>query len=133
MTNSDDKNRVLLVDDDAIYIFGLSRLIALKQIADEVVSKKNGAEAIEFLQTQISNKDFLPDVIFLDLNMPIMDGWEFLDEFIKMDTEKTKSIKIFVISSSIAQSDMQRVKQYPVVKEYLIKPVSLEKLTEIFA
>jgi CheY-like chemotaxis protein len=133
MNNSDKKKRVLLVDDDAIYIFGLSRLLSMKKIADEVVSKTNGLEALEYLNTIGDEAELLPHVIFLDLNMPIMDGWEFLDEFVKLKKEVTEIIQIFVISSSIAQSDMIRVKEYPVVKEYLIKPVNLEKLTEIFA
>jgi CheY-like chemotaxis protein len=70
----------------------------------------------------------LPDVILLDLNMPILDGWQFLDEFVKLPIKK--EIAIFIVTSSIDPSDIEMVKKYDIVKSYIMKPITAQKLEE---
>ncbi|WP_336066117.1 response regulator [Mesoflavibacter sp. CH_XMU1404-2] len=118
-----------LIDDDEIYIFTTKKLINKIDFCEEVAVFQNGKEAIEAIKFTLRNKNELPDVILLDLNMPIMDGWQFLDEFIRIKSEK--QIKIYIVSSSVDPSDIERANTYNMVSNYIIKPISREKLHEI--
>ena len=80
-----------------------------------------------------TDEDKLPDIIFLDLNMPVMDGWEFLNEFIKIKNSLHKKITLYVVSSSIDPRDLERAKSFNLVTDYLIKPIELKKFEKIFA
>jgi CheY-like chemotaxis protein len=94
----------------------------------------NGLEAIENIKEKISQGIGLPDLILLDINMPIMDGWQFLDEF--RQTRKTKPDEktiIYLVSSSDSQSDINKAKEYQdKIKDYFFKPMTLEDLQKIF-
>lgn len=118
-----------LIDDDEIYIFTTKKLIEKVDFCEEVAVFENGKEAIDAIKFTIKNKNELPDVILLDLNMPIMDGWQFLDEFIRIKSKK--NIKIYIVSSSIDPSDIARANTYNMVSNYIVKPISREKLQEI--
>ena len=118
-----------LIDDDEIYIFTTKKLINKVGFCEEIAVFQNGKEAIDAIKFTLRNKNELPDVILLDLNMPIMDGWQFLDEFIRIKSEK--QIKIYIVSSSVDPSDIERANTYNMVSNYIIKPISREKLHEI--
>ena len=118
-----------LIDDDEIYIFTTKKLINKIDFCEEVAVFQNGKEAIDAIKFTLRNKNELPDVILLDLNMPIMDGWQFLDEFIRIKSEKL--IKIYIVSSSVDPSDIERANTYNMVSNYIVKPISREKLHEI--
>jgi CheY-like chemotaxis protein len=77
-------------------------------------------------------EDKLPEIIFLDLNMPVMDGWEFLGEFVKIKNNFDKKISLYVVSSSIDPRDLERAKSFNLVTDYLIKPIELKKFEKIF-
>jgi CheY-like chemotaxis protein len=79
-----------------------------------------------------ATEDRLPDIIFLDINMPVMDGWEFLNEFIKIKNNFEKKITLYVVSSSIDPRDLERAKSINLVTDYLIKPIELKKFEKIF-
>lgn len=118
-----------IIDDDPIFVFGAKRMMELSDFCNSFMIFKNGQEAIDNLKPIIRSGENIPDVILLDINMPIMDGWQFLDEFIKI--ESTKEITIFIVSSSIDPADKERVKQYQNVSNYVVKPISLETLKRI--
>jgi CheY-like chemotaxis protein len=118
-----------IVDDDEIYIFTTKKLLNKIDFSEDVAVFQNGKEAIDALKFTLRNKNELPDVILLDLNMPIMDGWQFLDEFIRIKSEK--QIKIYIVSSSVDPSDIERANTYNMVSNYIVKPISREKLHEI--
>ena len=118
-----------LIDDDEIYIFTAKKLINKTDFSEEVKFFYNGKEALEAIKSKLYNEEELPEVILLDLNMPIMDGWQFLDEFIRIKTKKT--IKVFIVSSSVNPVDLERAKTYNMVSNYTVKPISREKLKEI--
>nr|WP_321222116.1 response regulator [uncultured Psychroserpens sp.] len=71
----------------------------------------------------------LPDIILLDINMPIMDGWQFLDEFVKIESHKL--ITIYIVSSSIDPQDIKRAKKYQNISNYIVKPITIKKLKTI--
>ncbi len=118
-------NLACLVDDDEIFVFGAKRIIELSNFCDNLMIFPNGKEALDYIKAEKN----VPDVVLLDLNMPIMDGWEFLDEITKI--ERLEPILIYIISSSISPLDIERAKTYEVVSKYIIKPISKGKLMEI--
>ncbi|WP_405209135.1 response regulator [Aquimarina sp. LLG6339-5] len=125
---------VCIIDDDNMYINLVSKIIELKKLSENVIVFKNGKEALDFFATSIDNdtKNRIPQVIFLDLNMPVMDGWEFLQEFDKIKDEIGKPIDLYVVSSSIDSRDINKAKSIDLVSDYLIKPIKLGDFEKIF-
>ncbi|WP_299255782.1 response regulator [uncultured Aquimarina sp.] len=118
-----------VIDDDPIFVFGIKKVMQLIDFCEGIMVFKNGQEALNNLRAIISAKEKLPDVILLDLNMPILDGWQFLDEFVKIPCEK--EILIYVVSSSVDPEDVLRAKSFEGVSDYIVKPISVAKLKEV--
>ncbi|SEL12832.1 Response regulator receiver domain-containing protein [Aquimarina amphilecti] len=118
-----------VIDDDPIFVFGIKKVMQLIDFCEGIMVFKNGQEALNNLGAIISAKEKLPDIILLDLNMPILDGWQFLDEFIKIPCEK--EILIYVVSSSVDPEDVLKAKSYEGVSDYIVKPISVSKLKEV--
>ncbi len=126
------KDRVCIIDDDNMYIKLLCKIIEFKKLSKSVVVFKNGKEAIDFFVDSIGEDD-IPQLIFLDLNMPVMDGWEFLDEFSKIKDKMRKKTILYVVSSSIDIRDIERATSMDMVEGYISKPIKLEDFTKILA
>jgi len=122
---------VCVIDDDKIYIYGLKKLITIKELSPNLMEFYNGKEAIDFLINP-ENQNQLPDIIFLDINMPVMDGWGFMESFVKIKPQLGKKITIYMVSSSINQDDINRAKGISDVTDYVIKPISQDTLVELF-
>ncbi|WP_378182360.1 two-component system response regulator [Aquimarina sp. SS2-1] len=122
-------NIACVIDDDPIFIYGVKKVMQIINFCDSVLVYSNGQEALDNLISIMSLKDSLPDVIILDLNMPILDGWQFLDEFVKLPCNKR--ITIYIASSSIDPEDTLRAKSYEMVSNYIDKPISISVLTDI--
>ncbi len=122
-----------IIDDDEIYLFSVKKVIELNNLSDKVLEFKNGQEAIEFFSQNQQDEDALPDVIFLDINMPVMNGWEFIEEFKKIQPAMSKSITLFVVSSSVDKSDVEKAKSLDPVFDYLTKPITASQLKNIYS
>jgi len=124
---------VLLVDDDEINNFISIKLIKKALLNTEIMACLNGKFAIDQL-VEIQRKDpaKLPDYILLDINMPIMNGWEFLDEYKRLNIDPTGKTKIFIISSSVFSNDINKARSYPLVKDFISKPLNVDKIVELF-
>lgn len=125
-------NNLYVIDDDKIYHFLFKNLLKQNKIDVNTVFFPNGQEAIEYLKKK-PDPDNLPDLILLDVNMPIMNGWQFLEEYSKIKNNFNKQTTIYMISSSNNEVDINRAKDYSeVVKDYFLKPVCKEDLDKIF-
>lgn len=125
---------ILLVDDDEINNFISIKLIKKALIYTEINACLDGSYAInELLAIQAKNPDDLPDYILLDINMPIMNGWEFLDEYKRLGIDPLGKSKIYIISSSVFSNDINKAKSYDLVKDFISKPLNVDKIKELFA
>lgn len=122
---------VLLIDDNDIDNFINERMITTSSFAQKVVVKNSAEGALGYLKSSIENSDELPEVIFLDLNMPVMDGFGFLDEYDKFDDAVKKQCHVVVLSSSISSEDINRASTNPYVERYINKPLSEKYLDAV--
>lgn len=123
--------KIYLIDDDDLFSFLISEY--LKESKKEITLTKysSGTSALHQLRQSIDHAELLPDIIFLDLNMPIMDGWEFIDEFEVIRKKLNNTIKLYVFSSTISPVDIERAKEIKTITEFIIKPASAEKINSI--
>ena len=129
-----DKNftplTICLIDDDRIYQFTAKRIIELVNPTQKVLVFSNGKEAIDFFTNGVFDRDQLPDIIFLDINMPVMNGWEFLEAYDAVKAVMEKQIKIYMVSSSVDEKDKIRSRTFD-VKDFIEKPLDKETMCEI--
>lgn len=122
-----------IIDDDETYIYALKRLISIKKLSESVLSFKNGKLAIDyFVETPLENIT-MPDVILLDVRMPIMDGWGFLEAFSALDFIGKHKVEIYMVSSSIDPRDLEKASNIALVKKYLFKPIDFDDVKLIFS
>ena len=119
-------NITYIIDDDPIFVFTAQKMLKFEDFCYNFSVFHNGEDAINHLAPLMKANTDLPDLILLDLNMPIMDGWQFLDEFIKIKT--TKKVTIYIVSSSIDPVDFEKSQKYSQVKNFVIKPISEDKI-----
>ena len=125
---------VFVIDDDKVFHFIIKKLFSKNNIDISPSFYLNGLEAIEEIKEKINSGNTLPDLILLDINMPIMDGWQFLDEFRKTGiVTQGERTTIYLVSSSDSISDINKAKEYQdQIKDYFFKPMTLEDLQKIF-
>ena len=123
--------KVFLIDDDPIFVFLAQRMLKNIGISLDVHVFPDGEEARIRLDSDIAYPGKLPDIILLDINMPIMDGWQFMEYYLSIRHLISKNIDIYVVSSTISPDDMNRLKQYTFVRDLVIKPLQHDWLTRI--
>jgi CheY-like chemotaxis protein len=124
---------VWVIDDDPIYQIIVNKIITKTELFSSVSGFENGKTAIDKLKKVIENAVELPNVILLDINMPIMDGWEFMEEMMLLKSQINEPITIYIVSSSIAIEDKNKAKNYPEIIAYLSKPINVNDLILIAA
>ncbi len=123
--------KVLLIDDNEIDNFINERIITSSFFSTEVIVKNSAKNALEFLSGLNGSEEAIPQVIFLDLNMPVMDGFGFLEEYAKLNDKVRNACKVVVLSSSISPEDIDRASTNPYVLKYINKPLSEKYLEAI--
>ena len=118
---------ILLVDDDSIFNFLNSKMLEKTGLANEVHTALNGKQAIDLLNSYYMKASSLPDIILLDLNMPVMDGFEFLEAFKKINTPNKEKVNIVIVTSSQDPNDIAKAKKMGIT-QYLTKPISEKSL-----
>lgn len=125
-------DRILCVDDDPITLMLYKMVITKAEFSKTIDTASNGEEALGYFKRKQENEDNeLPQLIFLDLNMPVMGGWEFLDLFSILKADEYINIKVIVLSSTIDPQDIEKAKSYANVIGFRSKPISKEMLDEL--
>lgn len=127
-------NSVFVVDDDLVFHFIIKKLFTKSNINVNTSYFFNGLEAIDDLKSKIKLQVAPPDLILLDINMPVCDGWQFLEEFKSLKQQLKKQIMVYLVSSSNDVTDLERSKMFKEeIQEYYNKPITLEAFETIFA
>ncbi len=120
---------VSIIDDDIVFQYSTKKRLESSEVVEDIIQFYDGEEAIDYFLENKNNEAKTPDLVFLDLEMPYLDGWQFLDKFTANEFKK-ELITIYLCSSSNSQSDLDKVEAYPKLQGYLIKPISTDKFTE---
>jgi CheY-like chemotaxis protein len=127
------KVNVLLVDDDTIYQFVSRKTLEATGHANQITICSNGEEAFHFLEHNMHNIAELPDIILLDVNMPVMNGWEFLDAYQSLRPNLSKEIHVFLVTSSMNDQDRDYSRRYDCVEDYIVKPLDRVKISDLLS
>jgi CheY-like chemotaxis protein len=124
---------ILFIDDDPITLMLCKMVISKAAFSNEIATAKNGEDALQYFDKLVQNSSDkenkkAPELIFLDLNMPVMGGWEFLDSFSTDKYSEYNKTKVIILSSTVDPEDLKRSKKYPMILDFLSKPISKEML-----
>jgi CheY-like chemotaxis protein len=122
---------ICVIDDDDIYQFAVARIIESALNTSSVMSFYDGEEALEYFESLKGNDDPIPDIIFLDINMPRLNGFEFMEGYNKIKDRLSKKSKVYMVSSSIDPADIQRSKEMDGIEDYVSKPLDTDLVTDI--
>lgn len=126
------KKIIWVIDDDIIYQTIINKLIQKSGVFSTHSSFINGKDAITALKNVLEqDESCVPDIILLDINMPVMDGWEFMEEIKKIKSKIKKHLRIYIVSSSIALDDRNKSKTFADIIGYIPKPISINDLLSI--
>ena len=122
---------ICIIDDDPIVQFTLRKQIEHLSVPSTIFSFLDGEQALRFFQSDDIN-DKLPDIVFLDINMPIMDGWTFMENFAPIYPQLEKEIVLHILSSSTFEDDINKSKLFPMITSYLTKPLIGQAFKDVF-
>lgn len=123
--------KVVLIDDNPIDHYIMRTMLYNNDACKQATYTFDGNMIIEFIEENKSNRNLLPDVIFLDLTMPDFSGWEFLEKFEKLKAGLNKHVQLYVMTSSVRESDKERSGRYECVSSFISKPLSKQLLENI--
>lgn len=123
-----------IIDDDDMYVNLVTKVINMRNLVKNLLIFKNGKEALDYFVGALKKLEErkIPQVILLDLNMPVMNGWQFLNNLSEYNFPELKNSTLYIVSSSINPADIERSKTINLVKDFLIKPVTIDQLSEVF-
>ncbi|MDN3665482.1 response regulator [Algibacter miyuki] len=122
---------ICIIDDDDIYQFTVVKTLELLKFKKKIISFYDGEEAMEFIMNHHNEKKKLPDVIFLDINMPVMDGFQFMEAYSEIKSTLAKKTIIYMVSSSVDPVDIEKVEKLNDVSDYVVKPIAPSELKKI--
>ncbi len=125
----DSKLNLLVIDDDDINIFIIKKIVEKTGFDIEMVSRNNGQQALDYLNETIAQNKALPSLVLIDINMPVMNGWEFIEAYEELNIEQ--KVDMYILSSSVYENDIEKTKGYKTVRGFISKPLSMERLTEL--
>lgn len=120
-----------IIDDDEFFAFNTKKLMKDIGFCENILWYADGQEAIDSLVGLLIENIPLPQIIFLDLNMPNKDGWAFLEEFQNIPQHQRENVKIYIVSSFVSPENMVKAQNYASVTAYLVKPITAESLEEV--
>jgi CheY-like chemotaxis protein len=128
--------KVLCIDDDQITLVLCDMVIKKARFAEEVITAGNGKEGLTWFSNYLQKnkgkvKEEAPKLIFLDLNMPVMNGWDFLEDYLMKYADRLPDIKVVILSSTVNPEDFSRANRYDIVIDFINKPLTTEGLMEL--
>lgn len=123
--------KIAVIDDDDVFQLIIRKQIEMNNFNYEILTFPNGEEAISYLTQNIDNSDHLPHIIMLDVNMPIKDGWEFLEEYKLLKDGVRREINLYMVTSSVIQSDIDKASRDKNILAFISKPISNQRLEEM--
>ena len=126
-------NCVLLIDDDEATNLVNKMVVNKLDCAESVEIAYNGQEALDFLKSTTDGKYPQPDLIILDINMPVMDGWEFLEEYNQLNDDQLGRVVVTMLTTSLNPEDKAKADNSPNINDFLNKPLTTEALAGIIA
>ncbi len=125
-------NCVLLIDDDESTNFLHEIIINQAEITNKVIARQSGSSALEYLRQKKMNGEYpQPDLIFLDINMPGMNGWEFLEEYKQLEKAQQGKFVVVMLTTSLHPEDEERAKGMSEINDFMNKPLTVEMLHEV--
>jgi two-component system, chemotaxis family, chemotaxis protein CheY len=124
-------NSYLLIDDEEVFNFIHTQVINLADPDAAISEIRSSTEAIRFLRENAANTETLPDIIFLDINMPEINGFELLEELAPFEAQLTKKPHIYMVTSSLFESDRKRAASFPMLTGFMEKPISAADITAV--
>ena len=124
--------KLLLIDDDPISNFLTKKVVEKANINADIIIYDNAANALSLFENFIDINE-IPDAIFLDLNMPIMNGWEFIEDFSRLDDEVIAKVSLFILSASDNHYDISTAARYSFIKKYISKPIAIKEVESLFS
>lgn len=126
---TDIKINMLIIDDDEINVFIIKKIVEKTGYAVSMVSKSNGQLALDYLIALVKNNEPFPQLILVDINMPLLNGWEFLEAYEKLNMPE--QTHMYMVSSSVYENDIEKAKSYKTINGFISKPLSIGRLTEL--
>lgn len=126
-------HKFLLIDDEEVFNFIHTQVIQLLEPSAIIKEIQSSSSALQYIKDTVNQPDQSPDVIFVDINMPEMNGFELMDELQKISGTSTKMPHIYMVTSSLFESDRKRAGNYPVVKGFMEKPIAAADVEKVIA
>ncbi|MBZ4190158.1 response regulator [Niabella beijingensis] len=117
--------KIFIIDDDPIHRLLMDKLFAKQSQEYHLRFFENGQKGLDALKDPDTGT---PDLILLDIEMPVMNGWQFIEAFEQLDPALRDPVTVYMVSSSFSDEDQERVKSYPLIKGYIVKPIRIETI-----
>jgi two-component system, chemotaxis family, chemotaxis protein CheY len=124
---------VCVIDDDELFQFVMRQHFERLGLVECIHKFTDGEQGLTYIKSHLDDPDELPDLILLDVNMPFMDGWQFMREFVQLPLPADKHIRVYILTSSTHESDLQRAKEFPTLSGYLVKPIGKNIIRELLS